>query len=79
MKEKQSNRYRGQCLCGAIKYAVDAIEPRMGHCHCSMCRKFHGAAFATFGEVKVEQFHWLSGESQLESYRATNGTGLQIC
>jgi len=36
--------YRGQCLCGAVKYAVDAIGPRMAHCHCSMCRQFHGAA-----------------------------------
>ena len=44
--------YKGLCLCGSIKYAVDKIEPKMGHCHCSMCRKFHGAAFATFGEAK---------------------------
>ncbi|WP_428610213.1 GFA family protein [Sedimenticola sp.] len=70
---------RGQCLCGGVKYQVDAIEPRMAHCHCSMCRKFHGAAFATFGEAKSASFHWLEGEDLLKSYRAENGTVRRFC
>ncbi len=71
--------YHGQCLCGNIKYQVDAIEPKMGHCHCSMCRKFHGSAFATFGEAKTENFHWLEGESLLKSYVGQNNTTRQFC
>ena len=71
--------YFGQCLCGAIKYQVDALEPKMGHCHCRMCRKFHGSAFATFGEVKKENFHWLAGQNELKSYTAHNGTVRQFC
>ena len=71
--------YKGQCLCGSIKYQVDKIEPKMGHCHCSMCRKFHGAAFATFGEAKRENFHWINGEDLLQSYRAENGTTRKFC
>ncbi len=70
---------RGSCLCGSIKYEVDHIEPHMAHCHCSMCRKFHGAAFATFGEAKKENFRWLSGEELLSSYVADNGTTRQFC
>jgi len=66
-------------LCGLIKYAVDEIEANMGHCHCSMCRKFHGAAFATFGEVKTENFHWLTGENKLKTYLAKNGTKRKFC
>lgn len=69
----------GQCLCGKIKYQVDAIEPAMGHCHCSMCRKFHGSAFATYGEAKRENFRWLEGEDNLRSYKADNGTVRQFC
>lgn len=71
--------YKGQCLCGAIKYAVDKIEPKMGHCHCSMCRKFHGAAFATFGEAKSANFHWLEGEKFIKTYLGTNGTKRKFC
>ena len=71
--------YTGSCLCGQIKYQVTQIEPNLGHCHCSMCRKFHGAAFATFAEAKVENFKWINGEKLLKSYFANNGTERKFC
>ena len=70
---------KGQCLCGLIKYEVSEIEERMAHCHCSMCRKFHGAAFATLGEAKRHNFKWISGEKYLKSYFAPNGTIRKFC
>ncbi len=71
--------YRGSCLCGAVTYEVDRLEPHMAQCHCIMCRKFHGAARSTFGEAKLENFRWTSGEGLLESYVATNGTTRRFC
>ena len=71
--------YRGQCLCGAIKYEVDKIKSKIGHCHCSMCRKFHGAAFSTFGEANVNDFRWIEGKNQLKNYVASNGSVRQFC
>lgn len=66
-------------MCGSIKYEVDEIDPQMGHCHCTMCRKFHGAAFSTLGEAKSEKFRWIEGEALLVSYRAENGTVRRFC
>ena len=37
----------GSCLCGAVAYEVDAPAGPIVHCHCSTCRKTHGAAFST--------------------------------
>lgn len=71
--------YQGGCLCGAIRYAATRFESKMAHCHCSMCRKFHGAAFATFGSVKRENFQWLQGETELVAYQAPNGTVRRFC
>ena len=71
--------YQGSCLCGSIRYEVSKIEPHMAHCHCSMCRKFHGAAFATFGEARQENFRWLQGEEYLTRYVAGNGTARTFC
>ena len=79
MTDLIENKYQGQCLCGSIKYEVTKIEEQMGHCHCSMCRKFHGAAFATFGEAKSENFRWVTGKNFLKSYIATNGTTRKFC
>ncbi len=77
MSKKET--YHGHCLCGAVKYEVDKIAEKMGHCHCSMCRRFHGAAFATFGEAHRDDFRWLEGEHLLKSYQAPNGTVRTFC
>jgi hypothetical protein len=78
MKESKTP-WKGSCLCGSVRFEVDAIGPQIGHCHCSMCRKFHGAEFATYGEATRDHFHWVSGEDNLSSYRAPNGTTRQFC
>jgi len=77
--ERSDEPLSGRCLCGSICYQVDEIEPRIGHCHCSMCRKFHGSAFSTFAEAKSHNFHWVQGRELLVDYIAENGTVRQFC
>ncbi len=72
-------KYSGSCLCGAVRYQVTKFEPHIGHCHCTMCRKFHGAAFSTFGEVKLGNLRWISGYERLKSYAASNRTVRRFC
>jgi len=39
--------YRGGCLCGAVRYVIDADEPQaMFLCHCSRCRRETGTLHA---------------------------------
>lgn len=71
--------FKGSCLCGSIQFEADQFQPRSGHCHCSMCRKFHGAAYSTYGEVRPEHFRWTSGESLLKDFVAENNTTRQFC
>ena len=71
--------YRGSCLCGGIRFEVDQFAPQTGHCHCSMCRKFHGAAYATIAEAKKEHFRWVTGEHLLKAFTAGNGTTRSFC
>ena len=79
MNPVSNKPYHGSCLCGAIQFEASHLSPQMGHCHCSMCRKFHGAAFATFGETTSDNFHWITGVELLKSYQAPNGTTRQFC
>ncbi|MES9856361.1 MAG: GFA family protein [Sedimenticola sp.] len=69
----------GSCLCGSIQYSVDKIEKHMAHCHCMMCRKFHGAAFATYGSARADNLHWISGKDKLQEYVGENGTKRLFC
>ena len=71
--------YHGSCLCGAVQYEVDRLEPRMAQCHCRMCRKFHGAAHSTYGEAKQENFRWTRGEDLLAEFFAENRTLRRFC
>lgn len=61
----------GSCLCGAVTYQIGGPFNMMVHCHCSMCRKHHGAAFATFVGAPLMSFKWLSGEDQILSYASS--------
>ena len=70
---------KGSCLCGTITYKVKELDGHAGNCHCSMCRKFHGAAFATYASAAAENFLWLSGEENLEIFTAPNGTTRKFC
>jgi hypothetical protein len=38
-------RYVGGCLCGAVRYVVDAEPIRQILCHCVDCQKHTGTAF----------------------------------
>jgi len=38
---------RGSCLCGGVRYEIAGPLSGALNCHCSMCRKAHGAAFRT--------------------------------
>jgi hypothetical protein len=44
----ESTMNQGRCLCGRVRYEIPGEIYSVVHCHCSMCRKHHGAAFATW-------------------------------
>lgn len=71
--------YKGSCLCGEVSFEVDEIDRRAAHCHCRMCRKFHGAEHATFVGVPRRSFRWISGGDSVAEYQAPNGTIRSFC
>jgi hypothetical protein len=70
---------KGSCLCGSVRYEVTGPLEFVGHCHCSMCRKSHGAAFVTWGILKPGQFRWASGEESVQTYESAPGTTRCFC
>ena len=70
---------RGSCLCGGIQYHITG--PLIGaiNCHCSTCRKAHGAAFRTRAMVRKADFRWLAGEELLTFYASSPGNNRGFC
>jgi len=70
---------KGSCLCGTVRYEIAGEPQFVGNCHCSICRKSHGAAFATWGILKSGQFRWVSGEEFVENYESSPGRTRCFC
>ena len=69
----------GRCECGKVQYQVDGEIDDFSHCHCSQCRRLHGAAFASFGGVAREDFRYLSGQANLASYASSETHARIFC
>jgi len=70
---------KGGCLCGSVRYEITGSLFAADHCHCSMCRRQHGAAFATYAEFNPGDFKWVSGEDLVKVYATDNGAGWCFC
>ena len=70
---------RGSCLCGNVRFKLAGSPRFINHCHCSMCRKAHGAAFGSFLHADGRGFRWVSGESHVERYDSSPGNVRAFC
>jgi len=69
----------GSCLCGDIAFEIDGPIEQIAHCHCSMCRKFHGGPFATFAVASPRDFHWRQGAEKAVHYRSSDSGWRNFC
>ena len=69
----------GNCECGKVQYEVDSEIKDFSHCHCSQCRRLHGAAFASFGGVSSSQFRYTSGKNDIKYYASSNTSNRVFC
>jgi hypothetical protein len=61
----------GSCLCSGVEYEVDGAVRDMTNCHCGMCRKAHGAAYATFVTARGKDFRFFNDTATTEIYTSS--------
>lgn len=69
----------GQCFCGAVAFAVTPPTLFCAHCHCTMCRRLHGAAFVTWIGIPYDRFRLLRGDADLVRYRSSDHGTRSFC
>ena len=69
----------GSCLCGDVRFEIAGALTGASNCHCSMCRKAHGAAFGTYALVKATDFRIVSGADRITRYRSSPGVVRTFC
>jgi hypothetical protein len=71
--------YSGQCLCGAVKVEIRGGISDIIHCHCSLCRKSSGTAYATNGFVLTAEFSVIQGKELLNTFSLKQGRQRHFC
>jgi hypothetical protein len=63
----------GGCLCGAIRYTIDAQVTGLRACHCKNCQKHSGTAGTVNAVVPTDAFRITKGATKEYRDSATQG------
>ncbi len=69
----------GGCECGAIRYETAGQVTDFSHCHCSQCRRLHGAPYVSFAGVVLADMTWKSGPGALRVYDSSAKNRRYFC
>ena len=70
---------RGSCLCGAVSFRASLPPKWVAHCHCSYCRRAHGAPFVTWAGFGTKQFNVDAEAVQPAWYESSPGARRGFC
>lgn len=65
----------GQCLCGAVQYALSTRPDHVDYCHCTMCREFGGPMGV---EVQPDGITW-QGADHIKTYASSDWAERGFC
>jgi hypothetical protein len=71
--------YRGSCMCGSVRFEIEAPLGPFGFCHCNTCRKASGTAFTANSSVPRDKVRFLNGEGTIRRYESSPGTFRCFC
>jgi hypothetical protein len=77
--DNESRAVTGACLCGAVRFEVALPTLFCAHCHCTMCRRAHGAAYVTWIGVPRLQFRIQTGGTELVRYPSSKHGQRSFC
>ena len=66
-------------MCGKVEIIIKGEISDIIHCHCSLCRKNSGTAFATNGFINSADFEITSGKGNLSTFSFKPGRNRHFC
>ncbi|NNE04835.1 MAG: GFA family protein [Xanthomonadales bacterium] len=69
----------GSCFCKAVQFHFTLPSKWCAHCHCSMCRKVHGAGYVTWVGFESDRFTLDSGQQHLKWFESSPGASRGFC
>jgi hypothetical protein len=69
--------FKGRCLCGAVSFEIEGAPSAPSLCHCSQCRRLHGAPGA-YTSAPAAAYR-ISGEESLNWYPTSQRAEQAFC
>jgi hypothetical protein len=69
----------GSCFCGRVRFEASMPSLFCAHCHCSMCRRIHGAGFVTWFSIPKPQLRITAGEADLVRFQSSDHGTRSFC
>jgi hypothetical protein len=70
---------QGSCLCGALRFKAELPTKWVAHCHCTYCRRAHGAPLVTWAGFPSHAFVLESGSIDPAWYESSPGARRAHC
>ena len=74
-----SHSIAGSCSCGDVRFSTRTPSLFCGHCHCTMCRRCHGAGYVTWLIAARDRFRVEAGETALVRYPSSDHGTRSFC
>lgn len=72
-------KLHGTCLCGGVRFEVDAEPETLRFCHCTSCKHLSGGAGTVNFGVSPSAITIVEGEELLQSFTPEGGSAKTFC
>ena len=72
------SRVKGSCLCGDVRFVATLPTKWVAHCHCTFCRRAHGAPFVTWAGFDADQVS-IDPDASPTWYESSAGAARGFC
>jgi hypothetical protein len=69
----------GTCLCGGVRFEVDAEPEMLRNCHCTSCKKLSGAGGTVNFAVAPSAIRIVEGQELLRGFTPEGGSAKTFC
>jgi hypothetical protein len=69
----------GGCLCGYVRFRVEWPSQWVAHCHCTLCRRAHGAGYVTWFGMAEDRARIHDDAGSLRWYASSPGAERGFC
>ena len=77
VRKERGGAVRGQCLCGAVQFAIEFPAFWAWHDHGRASRLAHGAAYATYIGTWRKKFHFIEGEKKVARFEEASTSSIR--